>query len=167
MAVLDALMVPRLGSWTIEDATGTPIKVTVTYDRGDIKIGPLRAGNLKQEVVKVRGIDTFVVETEEEEVRISGSCYITDGTDATEKLIMDAFRKTGAFASGVSTLGANRPWALKFVYTQDSTAYGASADTVVTATKVCDLSGEFSEEDKGLFTWSGRIFNPSSTLSIT
>lgn len=167
MAVLSAVMVPRLGSWTLEDATGTPIKVSVTYDRGDIKIGPLRAGHLKQEVIQVRGIDTFLAETAEEEVRISGSCYITDFTDATEKLVMDAFMKTGAFASGVSTIGANRGWGLKWVYTQDSTAYGAGTDSVITATKVCDLSGEFSEDGTGLFTFSARVFNPSSTLTFT
>lgn len=167
MAVLDALMVPRLGSLTLEDATGSPIKVTVMYDQGNFKIGPMTAGWLKTEVVQVRGIDTFPIDTGEEEVTLSFDCYVTDFTDATEKLVLDAIRKTGAFASGVSTLGANRPWGLKLVYTQDSTQYGASADSVITLAKVCQLKAEFDETDRGKLSITGRVFNPSSTISVT
>jgi hypothetical protein len=166
MALHDHPMVPKNGTLLLEDATGTPIALTVQYEEGDFQIDEMQAGYMEAEFIKDRGIDAMVVETGEQTINFTFTAYATDFTDATEKTIPDACMKTGAFAAGVSVFGANRPWGLKVTYTQEQTAYGAGADSAIIMTKVRP-TWAYAESGTGKFTIKGRIFNPSSTVSRT
>ena len=166
MAVFDYPAVPKNGALRLEDATGTPIAVTTMYDMGNCQYDDMSAGYLEKEILQIRGLDTFVVETQEERIGFSFDCVLTDVTDGTDKLVRDACMKTGAFASGVSTLGANKPWALKLTWTLEQTSYGASTDSTIVFAKVL-VKHSFAEGIPGKLSIKGVIFNPSSTVSVT
>jgi hypothetical protein len=164
MALFDFPMLPKNGTLRLEDATGTPIALTVVYEDGDFSIDEMQAGYMETEILQDRGIDWAIVETKEQRLTATFSAYATDFADNTEKTIPDACMKTGAFAAGVSVFGANRPWGLKCVYTQEQTDYGAGADSTITMTKVRPLWA-YQEAGTGKFTIKMMIFNPSSTVS--
>lgn len=166
MAVFDYPAVPKNAVIRLEDATGTPIAVTTPYDMGNFQYDDMSAGYFEKEIIQLRGVDTFVVETQEERIGFSFDCVLTDVTDATEKLVRDAIMKTGAFASGVSTLGANKPWAIKITWTLEQTAYGAGTDSTIVFAKVL-VKHSFAEGVPGKLSIKGVIFNPSSTVSVT
>jgi hypothetical protein len=164
VALFDMPMVPKNGTITIEDATGSPISMTVAYEEGDFQHGEVQAGYMDAEFIRDRGVDSSVVETGENVIEFSFSAYATDFGDNTEKTIPDVVMKTGAFSAGVSVFGANRPWGVKVTYTQEQTNYGAGADSSIVFAKV-RLSYGFAEAGTGRFTIRGRIFNPSSTIT--
>lgn len=166
MALFDMPMLPKNGTILMEDATGTPIALTVQYEEGDFQIDEHEAGYMETEILQDRGVDFAIVEKNEQRIGFSFTAYATDLADNTEKTIPDACMKTGAFAAGVSVFGANRPWGLKITYTQEQTAYGAGADSVIVMTKVRTRWG-FAEAGTGKFTIKGFIFNPSATVSRT
>jgi hypothetical protein len=157
MALATIPIIPRDGTITLADATGSPITCTVVYEDGDASITGLRQGQFSQEVFRDRGLFYGARNVQEEEVEISFSAHVVAFTDATEKLLSDAVRKTGAFASGVSQLGANADvWALKVTFAAERTNYGASADTSVAFTYVRDMSVDFAEGVPSKFTFKGK-----------
>jgi hypothetical protein len=166
MPLFDLPMVPKNGRLRLEDATsGTPIAIEVQYDEGNLEHGEMAAGYQDTEFFRSRGVEFAVVETGEHEgLEATFSAYVTDFGDATEKTLIDACMKTGAFASGVSVFGANRPWGLKATYTQEQTNYGAGADSSLVFAKV-RLSYSFAESGAGRIVIRMRIFNPSSTIT--
>jgi len=164
MALFDFPMKPKNGTLAFEDATGTPISATIQFEDGDLQHDEMRAGYFDVEILQDRGVDWIAVETNEQRIGFTFSCYATDFYDATEKTFPDMVMKTGAWAAGVSTLGANRPWALKMTYTQEQSAYGAGADSVMVFTKVL-VWYAFAEAGTGKFTCRGIIFNPSATIT--
>lgn len=166
MALFDFPMLPKAGTILMEDASGSPIQLTVQYEDGDFAIDEMQAGYMETEILQDRGVDWQIVETREQRLTFTFTAYATDLADNTEKTIPDACMKTGAFSAGVSVFGANRPWGLKLTYTQEQTNYGAGADSVITITKFRP-SWSYAEAGTGKFTIKGTIFNPSSTVSRT
>jgi hypothetical protein len=166
MALFDFPMLPKNGTLLLEDATGTPIALTVQYEDGDFAIDEMQAGYMETEILQDRGVDWTIVETKEQRLTATFTAYATDLADATEKTIPDACMKTGAFAAGVSVFGAARPWGIKCTYTQEQTNYGAGADSTIVLAKVRPLWA-FAEAGTGKFTIKMMIFNPSSTVTRT
>ena len=155
MALISVPMFPRDGSITIEDATATPISMTVQYEDGDFQFGPITQGQWSKMIVRDRGVMYGARNTEEQEVSFSFSAHATDFTDATEKTLMDVFRKAGPWSSGVSTLGASADvWAVTVAFTAEQTDYGAGADSSVTLT-YCWADVSFAEGEPGKFSISG------------
>ena len=156
MALISTPIIPRDGTLLIEDATGTPIALTVQYEDGDFSIDGFQQSNMAVVSFKDRGVFYAHRKSEEEEVNFTFSAHATDWADATEKTVVDVFNKTGAFSAGVSTLGANADvWAVKLTFTAEQTNYGASADgTIVLSYCVAKVS--FAEGLPGKFTIAGR-----------
>lgn len=151
----------RDGTLTLSDATGSPITATIQYEAGDLNISGLKEGMAAYTGYPDRGKPGGAGsyrKTTWEPATFSFSCHMTDLTDATEKTVLDAAMKTGAFASGVSTLGANADlWTLKLVWTVESSSYGDVADHVCTFyyVRITDIS--ISEGDPNTFSISGDI----------
>lgn len=123
----------RDGTLLIEDASGVPIAVTVQYEAGDFSGSGFRQGQTAVEMILDRGAFHAVRKTNFEPATFSFTANFTDLSDGTEKTLFDAIRKAGAFASGVSTLGANADvWALKLTWTIEGTDHGDAADHVLT-----------------------------------
>lgn len=156
MALISTPILPRDGTLLIEDATGTPIALTVQYEDGDWQIDGFQESNMAVVSFKDRGVFYAHRKSEEEEVTFSFSAHATDWFDGTEKTIVDAFCKTGAFSSGVSQLGANADvWAVKVTFTAEQTNYGGGADGTIVLTN-CIAKVAFAEGTPGKFTVSGR-----------
>lgn len=166
MALFNVPMIPRDGTITIADATGSPITLTVQYEDGDFQHDPFEEGYMEHTILQDRGVDYSIRKTQEQRLTFSFTCHATDFKDATEKTIPDSVLKTGAFASGVSVFGANADaWGVSVTFTAEQTNYGAAADSSITFSKV-RMSYGFAEGVPGKFTMKGTIFNPSSTITI-
>lgn len=121
------------GSIVLKDATGSPITVTAQYSNGDF--GTSDIGQALREVThyEARGVITSVRYTTVKPPTFTFTCQMTGFTNATA-FAMDAVRKAGAFASGVSTLGANAEvWAVTIVWSVEGSNFGG-ADSTMTAT---------------------------------
>lgn len=155
MALFDVPMVPRDGAITLSDATGTPIVATIAYEEGDFSFDEISADNWDTEVFFDRGVPYAIRNVIKRLFGFQFTAHATDFTDATEKTLLDAVRKKGAFASGVSTKGASYDvWLLKTVFTAEQSNYGASADSVLTLNH-CWLKAGFSEGVPGKFSVKG------------
>jgi len=133
MALFGVPIVPRDGVFTLSDATGTPITATVQYEDGDLKVDGFTEGFYDTEVFMDRGEQYAVRKTVRRTYGVSFSCHLTDLTDATEKVVLDAICKTGAFAAGISTTAAKGDaWTLKSVWTVEQTNFGAAGDATLT-----------------------------------
>ena len=164
MATLATIpMIPRDGEIKLPDATGSPIVCTVAYEDGDLAITGLRQGQYSQELFRDRGIIYTARNVQEEEVEIAFSAHAMALTNTTSNELLDAVRKAGAFASGVSQLGANADvWALKLTFTAERTNYGATADSVLTFTYVRDMTIDFAEGVPGKFSFKGKAMLQAS-----
>ena len=165
MALFDHPMTSMAGTIRFEDATsGTPISMEIKFENGDFQHDEMMAGYLEKEILQDRGIDYAVIETKEQRLGGTFTCDATDFGDATEKTVPDMVMKTGAWALGVSVLGANKPWALKCTLTIEQTAYGAGADSSIIFGKVL-IGYAFAEGNPGKFTCKMIFFNPSATIT--
>jgi hypothetical protein len=161
-------IIPRDGQLVISDNSGTPITLTVQYEDGDFSAGSFRQSNMSTQSFRDRGEFYAHRKVQEEEIEFSFSAHATDFTDATEKCLIDAFCKTGAFASGVSKLGSSADvWAVQIVFTAEQTNYGAGSDGTITLT-YCIGEVKFSEGLPGKFEISGRaVFVGGAGLAFT
>lgn len=153
MAVSSVVKNFRDGVITVSDATGgTPLSVTVQFEAGDLSLSGTNQGNYEHTKYLDRGELGSVRKTNRMFPTGSFTCHMTDLSDGSDKLIWDAVNKTGAFASAVSTLGANADlYTLDIVLTIEGTNFGDSADHVLTMDD-CRCSIDFSEGDPNSFT---------------
>ena len=83
---------------------------------------------------------------------------MTDLSDATDKLLYDLARKTGAWASAVSTLGANADaMTYKLTWACEGTNFGDSADHTLIMDS-CRITLSISEGDPNSFSVSGIVY---------
>ncbi len=162
MAISATVKNHRDGQIEIEDATGTPISMTVQYEAGDFSISGLTEGQKEIATYYDRGDLCSVRKTTQTFPTFSFTAHMTDLSDATEKCLLDVVNKGGAWSSGVSTLGANADvWATKVTFTCEGTDHGDTADHVTTLDD-CRLSIDFSEGDPNTFSLSGQILGAIS-----
>lgn len=158
MALISVPFMPQDGTITIEDATGSPITLTVQYEAGDLSVDGFQQDNKTHIPLFDRGSIFGLRKEQDEPISFSFSAIATDITDATEKTIIDAFNKSGAFASGVSTLGANADvWAVKMTWTGEQTDFGAGADSTITL-DYCVAKVSFQEGAPATFNVSGTAY---------
>lgn len=166
MALFSEAMVPRDGTIEMSDATGSPISITVQYEDGDFQFSALEEGYYTVVVFKDRGVPYSARKTEIHDITWSFTAHATDFTDATEKTIMDTVRKAGAFAAGVSKLGANADvWALQVKFTVERSNYGGTDNYVQIAKN--RLRCGFSEGVPGKFAVEGTVILTDPTNDIT
>lgn len=153
MAISSVVKNFRDGVITVSDSTSpTPLSVTVQFEAGDLSLSGTNQGNYEHTKYLDRGELGSIRKTNRMFPTGSFTCHMSDLSDGTDKLIWDAVNKTGAFASAVSTLGANADlYTLDIVLTISGSALGDSADHVLTMSD-CRCSIDFSEGDPNSFT---------------
>lgn len=156
----------RDGTITFSDGTGTPITGSVIFDEGDFSVTGLLPEQTEYTSYLSRGQPGGAYshrKTNWVAPKFSFSCKMTDLTDATEKLILDACRKTGAFAAGKSTLADDADvWTLEIVWTIESSNFGDAADHVVTIPYARITEFSVAEGDPNMFSISGDCLAKSA-----
>lgn len=148
----------RDGLIAMEDATGTPISITVQYEEGNFSGSGFSEGDTEVTTYLDRGVLGSVRKTTRTFPTFTFSAHMTDLSDGTEKNLWDAVNKLGAFAAGVSTLGANEEvWTLKVTFTIEGTDHGDAADHVFTFND-CHMTIDFAEGDPNSFTINGTVY---------
>ena len=136
----------RQTSVVFEDATGTPLTVTIGPGAGDLSIGEYNAENAEHITKLNRGVfDGFVLGDD-----LTQDCSLTielinqSITDASNDRVWDVINKTGSFAAGVTVDPSGAIWAWKCTVTMtDST----TTSTVVLP--VCEGGVSVSEGKEG------------------
>lgn len=127
----------RDGTILLEDGTGTPIALTLQFENGDFSIAGLNEGNYEVTTYLDRGELGCIRKTNRSFPTGSFSAHFTDLSDGTEKTLFDLANKTGAFASAVSTLGANADvMTYDLTFSVEGTDFGDAADHVLTLADV-------------------------------
>ena len=149
----------RDGTLLIGDGTTpTPIDITIQYEAGDFSIDGLNEGLVETTAYLDRGVFATLRKTNASFPTFTFSAHFTDLSDSTSKTIYDVVRKTGAFASAVSTLGANADaMTYKVTFTIEGTNFGDSADHVLVLND-CRLSVSIAEGDPTSFSVSGTVY---------
>ena len=149
----------RSGTILLADATATPITLTVAYESGDFALSGIMQGQKDVAMYLDRGDFGSLRKTNFTPATFSFTAHLTDISDATNANLMDAVGKTGAFASGVSTLGtaSDFPWTLNVTWTIEGTDAGDPSDHVV-ALSNCHLKIDASEGDPNSFSISGTVY---------
>lgn len=162
MALASNPFIPADGTIEIQDASGTPIVTTVQYEDGDFSVEGLRESQFSVQEFYDRGVMYAYRKIKEEPISFSFTAHATDFLDATEKTVLDAFLKTGAFAAGVSQFGASADvWAVKVTFTAEQTDYGAASDSTVVLT-YCVAECSFAEGTPGKFSIKGTAYLSAS-----
>ncbi len=146
------------GSLIIADGTGTPIDVTVKFANGDFSISGLKKALRETVAYQSRGVLSSVRHTAQTFPTFSFSAQMSEFTSASDNSLADAVLKNGAFASAVSTLGANADvYTLNLTFRVEGTNFGDSADHSFTLGN-CELSLDFAEGDPNTFTINGTVY---------
>jgi hypothetical protein len=148
----------RDGTLTFTDNTGTPLSMSIVYEAGDFSIDNLNEGLVETTAYLDRGEFATLRKTNRVFPSFSFTAHMTDLSDATDKLLYDLARKTGAWASAVSTLGANADaMTYKLTFTVEGTNFGDSADHTMVLND-CRITLSFSEGDPNSFSVSGIVY---------
>ena len=148
----------RDGTLVFADNTGTPLTLPIVYEAGDFSIDNLNEGLVETTAYLDRGEFATLRKTNRVFPSFSFSAHMTDLSDNTDKLLYDLARKTGAFASAVSTLGANADaMTYKLTFTVEGTNFGDSADHTLIMDS-CRITLSFSEGDPNSFSVAGIVY---------
>lgn len=158
MAISTVVKNFRDGTIVINDGTSpTPLTLTVQFEAGDFSISGLNQGNYEITKYLDRGDLGSIRKTNRSFPTGSFTAHMTDLSDGTDRLLWDAVNKTGAWASAVSTLGANADvFALQIVLSVEGTNFGDSTDHTLTLGN-CHCSIDFAEGDPNSFTLNFEV----------
>jgi hypothetical protein len=148
----------RDGTLTFTDNTGTPLSMSIVYEAGDFSIDNLNEGLVETTAYLDRGEFATLRKTNRVFPSFSFTAHMTDLSDATDKLLYDLARKTGAWASAVSTLGANADaMTYKLTWVCEGTNFGDTADHTLVMDS-CRITISISEGDPNSFSVSGIVY---------
>jgi hypothetical protein len=148
----------RDGTITLEDGTGSPITCVVSYENGDFSLANLKEGGKEINRYEDRGDFFSARKTTTAYPSFSFTAIFTDLSDGSEKTLVDACLKQGAFAAGVSTLGANADvWALKLTFVVEGTNFGDASDHICILNNCVFTDVSISEGDPDSFSISGEV----------
>jgi hypothetical protein len=148
----------RDGTVVFSDNTGAPLTLPIVYEAGDFSIDNLNEGLVETTAYLDRGEFATLRKTNRVFPSFSFTAHMTDLSDATDKLLYDLARKTGAFASAVSTLGANADaMTYKLTFTVEGTNFGDAADHTMVLND-CRITLSFSEGDPNSFSVAGIVY---------
>jgi hypothetical protein len=158
MAISSVVKNFRDGTLTFEDGTGSPITLVVQYEEGNFSLSGLQEGLTEINTYLDRGVLGSVRKTNASFPTFSFNAYLTDISDGSDTTLPDLVMKTGAYASAVSTLGANADvMTYKLTWVVEGTNFGDSADHIVILDD-CHVMIDMSEGDPDTFSVSGTIF---------
>ena len=146
------------GTIVLKDGTGTPISCTVRFDNADFSIDGLKAKLRETNAYQHRGVLSSVRHTTRTFPTFSLTCSMSNFTSASANTVSDAVLKNGAFATAVSTLGANADvYTLDLEITEEGTAFGDATDHAFSI-EDCELSLSYAEGDPNTFSLSGIVY---------
>lgn len=142
--------------------SGAGTRLTVLFENGDIKVGPLKRKLRGTAAAVTRGRRSTVRHTNERIFpSISFSARVGSLTASSTGTVADAVLRNGAWSAEQSTLGANADvYTLDAEVTIEGTAYGDSADAQFTCEDVEFQLDEWSEGEWDQFAISGVIYGP-------
>lgn len=141
-----------------DGTTPTPLSLTVQYEAGDFSIDGLNEGLVETTAYLDRGVFATLRKTTASFPSFTFSAHLTDVSDATNPTIYDLARKSGVFASAVSTLGANADaLTYKLTFTIEGNNFGDSADHTLVLND-CRITVSIAEGDPNSFTVSGIVY---------
>ncbi len=164
------------GTIAFNDATGTPVTLAVTFTAGDYTLGPLSEDLNEPVVIMARGAIIGFTRGSPRPPQLSLSVYVGNlvgSSSSTPGSPLEFILRKGAYASNVSTLGANRKSAVDVTLTIEGTNWGDSADeTIVCEDVVFDSSfNEAMDGNKlaltGTVLGSVVIDNDANTVTIS
>lgn len=144
------------GSITLADGTGTPVTITLAYDRGDVSVSGLQEVLNEYAVIERRGRYVNVAHAARKYPTISFSAWLPAWQDSgTAPGCLQAFllrTASSAYASNVSTSGAGSkvPYTIDFTLAIEGTDFGDSADHTFTAADCLLTDYGFSEAAEGM-----------------
>jgi hypothetical protein len=148
----------RDGTLTFADNTGTPLTLAIVYEAGDFSIDNLNEGLVETTAYLDRGVFATLRKTNAVFPSFSFSAHMTDLSDATDRLLYDLARKTGAWTTAVSTLGAAADaMTYKLTWACEGTNFGDSADHTLIMND-CRITISISEGDPNSFSVSGIVY---------
>jgi hypothetical protein len=148
----------RDGTLTFSDNSSPPLALPVVYEVGDFKLDNMNEGLVETTAYLDRGEFATLRKTNRVFPTFSFTAHMTDLSDATDKLLYDLSRKTGAWSAAVSTLGANADaMTYKLTWTCEGTNFGDSADHTLVMND-CRVKIDIGEGDPNSFAVSGIVY---------
>lgn len=148
----------------VEDGTGSPLSYTCLFDEGNLTVSGLTQQLNEVATYESRGALKSVRHTARTYPSGSFSVMLTDITDGSDATLIDILLKQGAYAAGISTLGANADvYAVKITLTVEGTDHGDSADhTIVMDDAACSV--DLAEGDPNTVTVNFTVYG---TVTMT
>lgn len=162
------------GTLTLRDGTGTPVTLAMSYDMGDVEIGPLMEE--LNEVVKIERRGKFVTLQRGKRVyptiKFSAWCgNLVGGSTSAPGTPTEFATKKGAYSANVSTLGANRKYTIDIALAIEGTNFGDAADETITCEDVvCSITWKEGPEGNTISIDGeilGSIISTNSTNTVT
>lgn len=147
------------GSVQLLDGTGTPVTLTLSTDRGDLKLTNLSAKLNAPVIQQRRGKFGSLNRGERLFVGVSLSCWvgnIVGSSSSAPGTPFEFVNKLGAYSANVSTLGASREYTFDLKYTIEGTNFGDAADETVTVEDVVATCEWQEAVDGTYFTLTGQ-----------
>lgn len=155
------------GTIALADGTGTPVTLTLAFDRGDLTVGPLMEVLNEHVYIERRGQRVNVAHGNRVYPQVSFSAWITafqDSGSAPGDLLTFLLRTaSSAYASNVSTLGSGTkvPYAVDVTYTLEGSDFGDSGDHTFTLHDCLFSIDSFTEAAEGCsISVSAQVFGP-------
>lgn len=168
MAVATSPIIPKDGTLTFADATGTPITFAVVYEDGDFSMSGFEEGDSEVEIFFDRGEPYSARKVSKKVQEFSFTAHLVALTDSAGNLL-DVVRFAGAFASAVSTSGAinarGDAKTLQLTWSVERSDYGGTSDDTLVM-KYCRITADIQEGVPSKITINGKMI-PFSTDYMT
>lgn len=162
------------GTLTLKDGTGSPITLPLSYDMGDVEIGPL--SEELNEAVKIERRGKFVTLQRGKRVyptiKFSAWCgNLVGGSTSAPGTPTEFATRKGAYSANVSTLGANRKYTINIDLAIEGSNFGDASDETITCKNVvCTVTWKEGAEGNQISIDGeilGDIVSVNSTNTVT
>lgn len=162
------------GTITLLDGTGTPVTLTMTTDRGDLKVTNLSAKLNAPMPLTRRGRFGSLNRGERLFIGVSLTAWVGNLVGSSTSVPGTPFEfltKSGAYSANVSTLGANREYCVDLRITNEGTNFGDTADETLTVEDMVAVCEWAEAIDGNVLTISGQglgaVVHVNSTNTVT
>lgn len=159
MAVSSYAKTNTMGAIGLADGTGTPVTLSLPYDRGDFSLSGLSHVLNEPVAIERRGKFVSLAHGARRYPQVSFSCIVTSLTQSTGTgTAADFLLQREAYSANVSTLGTGHPYTVDVTLTIEGTDFGDSADEVITCTDVYITDCSFAEGEPNTLTFTGTVY---------
>ena len=145
----------RNGNLNLSDGTGVPLSYDGSYEDGDFAADLEKAART---VVYDRGVIVGLRKGLDPVQSFTITVDMRQFTNAAQATIVDVIEQTGAWAGAISVASTNYEFFLvKAVFTVSGTAFGDTADHVMTMNNVL-LTWSFKEGDRNKIVIKGEVY---------